>query len=92
VVIGTKAGCSNRVPTIGDNVFIGPGAKIFGAITIANGIAIGANSVVTRSFLEPNVTIAGIPARKVNNKGSKCLLVDALEVIQQRKENKHYVP
>ncbi len=51
-----------EVPTIGDNVYIGPGAKIFGKITIANGIAIGANSVVNKSFFDENVSIAGIPA------------------------------
>lgn len=81
VVIGTQAGYSDRCPTIGNNVFIGPGAKIFGEITIADGIAIGANSVVNKSFLEPNITIAGIPARKVSNKGSKGLLADATEVL-----------
>lgn len=33
-------------PTIGDNVYIGPGAKIFGAIHIGNNVRIGANCVV----------------------------------------------
>jgi serine O-acetyltransferase len=65
------------VPTIGDNVFIGPGAKIFGDIIIASGIAIGANSVVNKSFLETDITIAGVPARKVSNRGSRGLLVNA---------------
>ena len=36
---GERAGC----PVIGDNVYIGPGAKIFGAITIGSDVAIGAN-------------------------------------------------
>ncbi len=57
------------VPEIGSNVWIGPGAKLFGKIKIADGIVIGANSVVNRSFLEPNITIAGIPAKKVKNTG-----------------------
>lgn len=58
------------VPTIGDNVWIGPGVKIFGKIHIADGIMIGANSVVNRSFDEPNITIAGIPARKIKDQGN----------------------
>lgn len=59
------------VPTVGNNVWIGPGAKIFGNITIADECAIGANAVVNKSFYEPRVTIAGIPARVVSNKGNQ---------------------
>lgn len=59
-----------EVPIIGDNVRIGPGVKIFGKITIADGIMIGANSVVNKSFTEPNITIAGIPAKKISNNGN----------------------
>lgn len=81
VVIGTQAGFGDRVPSIGDNVYIGPGAKIFGEITIANGTAIGANSVVNKSFFEPNITVAGIPAKKVSDKGSRGLLFDAVEIL-----------
>jgi len=79
--IGTKAGYSNLAPTIGNNVYIGPGAKIFGDIEIADGIAIGANSVVNKSFTEPNIGIAGIPAKKINNKGSEDLLEKATEIL-----------
>jgi serine O-acetyltransferase len=79
--IGTKAGYSNLAPTIGNNVYIGPGAKIFGDIEIADGIAIGANSVVNKSFTEPNIGIAGIPAKKINNKGSEDLLEKATEIM-----------
>lgn len=61
---GVNIGVNNGgVPRIGDNVYIGPGAKLFGAIEIANDVAIGANAVVTKSFLESNITIAGIPAK-----------------------------
>jgi serine O-acetyltransferase len=87
VVIGPDMkhpGNKTLAPRIGNNVFIGPGAKIFGDITIADGISIGANSVVNKSFLESNITIAGIPARKVSNKGSKDLLIDATELIKMK--------
>ncbi len=75
VVIGTTPAHQDRAPRIGNNVYIGPGAKIFGGITIVDGIAIGANAVVNRSFLEPNITIAGVPAEKVSDKGSQGLLI-----------------
>ena len=52
-------------PTIGNNVEIGGGACVIGKVTIADGIKIAANSVVTKSFLEPNITIGGVPARKI---------------------------
>ncbi len=57
-------------PRIGDNVYIAPGAKLYGGIEIADGIAVGANAVVNRSFLEKGITIAGAPARKINSRGA----------------------
>ena len=73
--ICVNIGKKDDIPTIGNNVYIGPGAKIFGGIEIADGIAIGANAVVNKSFLEPNISIAGVPAKKVSNKGSRELLM-----------------
>lgn len=58
------------VPKIGNNVFIGPGAKVFGKIIIADNVAIGANSVVNKSIDEDNVSVAGIPAKKISNVGT----------------------
>ena len=69
VNIGTQPGAGGLAPTIGNNVYIGPGAKIFGKIYIADGIVIGANAVVTKSFNEDNICIAGVPAKKISNKG-----------------------
>lgn len=65
VNIGTKAGEEGQCPQLGNNIFIGPGAKLFGKIYIADGCAIGANAVVTKSFLEPNMIIAGVPAKVI---------------------------
>ena len=58
-------------PIIGDNVYIGPGVKMFGKIKIGDNTAIGANSVVNKSFEEGNCTIAGIPAKKISDNTSK---------------------
>ena len=63
---GERFGC----PTIGDNVYIGPGAKLFGRITIGDGAAVGANAVVTKD-VPANTVAVGIPARALEgSKGS----------------------
>jgi serine O-acetyltransferase len=49
-------------PRIGDDVYIGTGAKILGPITIGSGSVIGANSVVTMD-IPPNSLVVGIPGR-----------------------------
>ena len=49
---GEKAGA----PILGDDVYIGPGARLFGKITIGNNAKIGANAVIHRSV--PNNAIA----------------------------------
>ena len=70
VNIGATGG-SSKAQKIGNNVYIAPGAKIFGDIVIANNIAIGANAVVNKSFHEENITIAGVPAKKISDGGSR---------------------
>lgn len=56
-------------PVIGNRVFIGPGAKIFGPITIGNDVMIGANAVVNKDVPDMAV-VAGVPAIIVSMKGS----------------------
>ena len=58
-------GISEGCPKIGDNVDIGFGAVVIGDIQIADGIKIGANAVVNKTFNEPGITIAGVPAKRV---------------------------
>lgn len=62
VNIGANEGGS---PLIGNNVYIGPGAKVFGDITIADDVKIGANAVVNKSFLTQNSVVVGVPAHEV---------------------------
>ncbi len=57
-------------PIIGNNVFIGSGARIIGNVRIADGVVVGANAVVTKDILEPNITVGGIPAKKISDNGS----------------------
>jgi serine O-acetyltransferase len=70
-------------PKLGNNIFIGPGAVIDGDIELADGIAIGANSYVNKSFKEPDITIAGCPARKISDKGSKECWFKATEILRE---------
>lgn len=76
VNIGTEAGKADAAPTIGDNCYIGPGAKIFGPIMIGPNTVIGANAVVNKSYPEGNQTLGGIPAQAISNKSSKGLLIE----------------
>ena len=75
VIIGTEAGKSAAAPTIGDNCYIGPGAKLFGDIEIGPNTVIGANAVVNKSFPEGNQTLGGVPAKVISSKTSDGLLV-----------------
>ena len=69
VNIGADISDGTAAPHIGDNVYIGPGAKIFSGIIIGDNVAIGANSVVNKSFKDGNCTIAGVPAKVVSHRG-----------------------
>ena len=77
VTVGGNKG-SRAVATIGNNCFIGAGAKILGGITIADDVVIGANAVVVEDITEPGTTWGGIPARKISNKGSRIYLCPKL--------------
>jgi serine O-acetyltransferase len=68
VNIGASAADGSKAPIIGDNCYIAPGAKIYGDITLGRNVAIGANAVVNKSF-DNNVTIGGIPAKVISEKG-----------------------
>ncbi len=60
---GTGKESGKRHPNIGNNVFIGAGAKILGNINIGNNVKIGAGAVVLDDVID-NVTVVGVPARK----------------------------
>jgi serine O-acetyltransferase len=58
--IGPRRG-KEGIPKIGNNVHIGPGAKILGPVEIGDNTIIGANAVVLDSVPSFSV-VAGIPA------------------------------
>ena len=61
---GTSTQRTKRHPTLGDNVVVGAGAKLIGAITIGENAKIGAGSVVVTS-VPPHATVVGVPGRIV---------------------------
>jgi len=52
------------LPTFGDHVYIGPGAKIFGNINVGSNVSIGANAVVSKDIPD-NAIVVGNPGRIV---------------------------
>lgn len=72
VTIGNVPRGKNKgYPTIGENVYIGPGAKIIGCIKVGNRAAVGANCVVTKDIPE-NAVVVGVPAKIISYDGSEC--------------------
>ena len=59
-----------KSPVLGNNVYIGAGAKIIGGITIGNNVKIGAGSVVVKNVPD-NCTVVGNPARIIKKNGIK---------------------
>lgn len=60
-------GHGSIAPTLGDGVELGVGAKVIGDIYLADGIIVGANSVVTKSCYEKNAVLAGVPAKIIKH-------------------------
>ena len=64
VLGGTSLQKKKRHPTVGNDVCIGAGATLLGAITIGGGATIGAGSVVVQS-VPSGATVVGVPGRVV---------------------------
>lgn len=60
---GTGKDKHKRHPTVGNNVMIGAGAKIIGAINIGDNVKIGAGAVVLKD-IEPSTTAVGVPINR----------------------------
>lgn len=65
---GISLSPGKRHPTLGNNVIVGAGATLLGAITIGDDARVGAGSVVVRD-VPPQATVVGMPARVVMRAG-----------------------
>lgn len=63
-------GSNHEAPVIGNGCVLGVGSSIVGKTNLGNAIAVGANSLVNKDFVEDDITIAGIPAKKISNGGA----------------------
>lgn len=63
VVIGAEKGKS---PILGNNIFVGSGAKILGDLRVGNGVVVGANAVVVKDVQEYTV-VGGVPAKVIRS-------------------------
>lgn len=66
VLGGTTLKKEKRHPTIRDNVVIGAGSVVLGAITVGDNAKIGSNSVVLKS-VPSGTTVVGVPGRIVED-------------------------
>jgi serine O-acetyltransferase len=71
VTIGTAD--DRGAPSIGDRVWVGPGATISGPITVGSGVVVAANSLVAANVPD-NAVVIGVPARIMSYSGSAKLL------------------
>lgn len=64
VTIGAERG---RSPVLGNDVFVGAGAKVIGSIAVGDGARVGANAVVVHE-VPAHTTVVGIPAKIVSRR------------------------
>lgn len=64
---GTSWQAQKRHPTIGNDVIIGAGAKVIGAIMVGDGARVGSNAVVVKD-VPAKATVVGVPAQVVGDK------------------------
>jgi serine O-acetyltransferase len=65
---GTGKQSGKRHPTLEENVVVGAGAKVLGAITVGANTRIGAGSVLLRD-VEHDCTVVGVPGRVIHQSG-----------------------
>lgn len=65
VTVGHLRGQGGRAPRLGNNVFLGAGAKVMGDIDIGDNVVVGANSLVM-SDVPNDCTVVGVPARIIS--------------------------
>ena len=58
ITIGVSgAGAKRGAPTLGDNVYVAPGARLVGKISIGNNVKIGANAVIHKDLPDNAIAV-----------------------------------
>lgn len=70
VLVGRRRPIPNTEVTIGNNVYIGTGAKVLGRVVVGNNVTIAANSVVIKDIPD-NCVVSGVPAKIIMKDGKK---------------------
>lgn len=65
VLVGNNKG-STDIPTIGNNVMLNAGVKVFGDIQIGDNVNIGAGAVVTKNIPSNSIAV-GMPAKVIKS-------------------------
>lgn len=72
ITIGVSGEGEKRgAPIIGDNVYIAPGARLFGRIRIGNNVKIGANAVIHRDLPDDAIAVLDPGFRILSYKGNR---------------------
>jgi serine O-acetyltransferase len=72
---GVTIGRANRgrrkgAPVLGDRVYLGPGVKVVGAVTLGSDVAVGANCVIVDDVPDHGVVV-GIPGKVISDEGAE---------------------
>ena len=62
VTLGTRGQGDGGVPVLGDNVYVGAGAKVLGGVNLGDNVSVGANAVVVKDVPADHVAV-GVPAK-----------------------------
>ncbi len=66
-------------PVLGNDVYVGAGAKVIGPVAIGDGARVGANAVVVRDVERDTTVTVGIPARPVRRRSATHVAHDVNE-------------
>lgn len=61
----TIGGTPDGAPVIGNDVNLAPGSRVLGTVVLGDRVRVAANAVVTKSFPEGGVVLAGVPAKVI---------------------------
>jgi serine O-acetyltransferase len=72
ITIGVSgAGEKRGAPTLGDNVYVAPGARLVGNITIGNNVKIGANAVIHKDVPDNAIAVLDPGFRIISHAGNR---------------------